>query len=492
MANKLPFDDEQDILNATMPVETDMEEQDDDTFGMHRTPAAQKYFDGEANPAMVGQVNNSPDMETFRMATELPEITPVESKPKQESLLEQYKNLMQQRQDRNRDLSLVQGGNQIAQAIASGYGAKIGDGSEHLNQLRKDADMPVEQLMGQEKVAGVKNSLEMNDATSDISKFAQERAMASATKMGMKPETISSLSGLTAKQLEQIGLFKADAMSSKLGLYYTTIRDQNGNDRVVGVDRQSGKVVTDIGGKTYSDKIIKNPETDQNQIYRQGSGLQDLNQSSAKTKDVKVEMESPTSLAKVNPKLYDQFKKDQESFIKDIKENREVATGATTLASKLKAGKNGEIDSGLLGGIQTQAAKMAGQKGVLTDQDLVKFAGAGGVTAAIDRIVNGSFFGEMSDQDIKFFRRFAQKMQEANSEDIKNRSEIFVKNTHNEAKNYLPGLEEKNVSKWLNVESGAPASQKEMVKVVRPDGKTGSIPKENLKKALDQGYKEVK
>ena len=174
----------------------------------------------------------------------------------------------------------------------------------------------------------------------------------------------------------------------------------------------------------------------------------------------------------------------------DIKDNREVATSATTLSKKLKPGADNKIDSGLLGGIQTQAAKMAGQKGVLTDQDLVKFAGAGGVSATIDRIRDGTFFGNMSEKDINFFKVFSKKMKDSNDLDIKNRSQLFVKSIHNEAKDYVPGLSEQNVSSWLNVDSVAP--QSDMVKVISKDGKSGSIPRANLEKAIKQGYKEVK
>jgi hypothetical protein len=99
----------------------------------------------------------------------------------------------------------------------------------------------------------------------------------------------------------------------------------------------------------------------------------------------------------------------------------------------------------------------------------------------------------MTAADVKFFKEFSAKMSDALNRNIKNASQIYAKNIHNEAKDYLPGLTIETVrDNWLNTNSIAPAVQTEMVKVISPNGKPGSIPKENLKRALSEGYKEVK
>lgn len=439
-----------------------------------------------------------------------PETTETQKPSMQEqlSLLEKYKKLTENRQLADRNLNLLQGGNQIAQAIASGYGGRIGDGSETVNQLRKSAELPIQDFLSQGKTVDLENDLQMSDPNSDISKFARERAIASATKMGIPVESVAKLEKMSAKQLEKLGLYKNDplAQGSKLGLYYTTIRDdKTGQDRVVGIDRQTGQIVQDIGGKTYSDKIIENKQTGQNEIYRQGKGVDRLDKSTTATSEeaakkqaeTKAEYTSPTVLNKVNPNLYKDFKKTQDEFNKDMKDSREVATSVTNLAAKLKPGQNMKIDSGLLGGIQTQAAKMAGQKGVLTDQDLVKFAGAGGVSAAIDRFFSGNFDGEMSEQDVQFFKAFAKKMEQSLAEDITNRSKLYTGQILNESKDYLPGLNEADVQKWLNVEQVAPAVQNKQVlstgkiQIQDSNGKTHVIRADKLEEAKqrDPGLK---
>lgn len=448
-----------------------------------------------------------PASEESELTLENPEETIQATEPSLQnklSLLDRYKELTAQRDARNMALDIGSAANRLGSAIA-GKGATGGD---FLQGLKKQSDQPIQDLLAQGKVVDTENEMQMSDPNSDISKFARERAIAQATKMGIPAETVQKLESMSAKQLEKLGLYKNDplAQASKLGLYYTTIRDdKTGQDRVVGIDRQTGQIVQDIGGKTYSDKIIENKQTGQNEIYRQGAGVSDLNkkttqtpeQAAQKQAETKTEYSSPTSLNKVNPNLYKDFKKTQDEFNKDMKESREAVTAVTNLNQKLKPGKN-KIDSGLLGGIQTQAAKLAGQKGVLTDQDLVKFAGAGGVPAGMSRFFSGNFDGEMTEEDIKFFREFSENMSKAVAEDINNRSKLYSGQILNEAKDYLPGLTEADVQKWMNLEQVAPAVQKttapsaDKVKVILPDGRTGMIPKENLQKALDKGAKEVK
>lgn len=410
-------------------------------------------------------------------AAEVPEISAPEQSSTQDtvSLLEKYKQLTKNKNENNRNADLLQGGNQIAQAIASGFGGKIGDGSEAVNALRKSNNQPIEDLLGQGKVLEQENEMQMSDPNSDISKFARERALAQATKMGMSPDSVKKLESMSAKQLEKLGLFKAETANRNGLLRFEKITGPDGITRTVAINNQTGEIVNTVGQTGFASQFRTDPQTgniialtpsnpNTNPVGVTGGSVNTTEKTVAPAKGAtaeqpKVDYTSPTSLNKINPNLYKEFKKTQDEFTKDMKESREVATGATLLSAKLTPGANGDIDSGLLGGIQTQAAKMSGQKGVLTDQDLVKFAGAGGVSAAISRIADGSIFGNMSEQDLKFFKAFAKKMQEATAEDIQNRSQVYKQQVYNEAKDYLPGLAEQDVEKWLQVQEIAPAVQ---------------------------------
>lgn len=127
-----------------------------------------------------------------------------------QSLLDQYKALVQQRQDSNRGLGVLQGANQVAQAIASGYGAKIGDGSEAINQLRKDNELPIQGLLGQGKASDLQSEINANDPNSSISQFSRKQALNILKRQdpNMTPEQYKDFedkfSNMTAKEIEAL------------------------------------------------------------------------------------------------------------------------------------------------------------------------------------------------------------------------------------------------------------------------------------------------
>lgn len=139
----------------------------------------------------------------------LPAQTPV-APPAPETKLSKYQNLLNNYNSNNRNLGMLQGGDQIAQAIASGYGGKIGDGSEAVKSLQTMNRNPLDQL-------AEADSAQATDPNSDVSKFSREQA---AKVMSMRngqvdPELLSKyqnqFSGMTAAQLEKLGFKGANA-----------------------------------------------------------------------------------------------------------------------------------------------------------------------------------------------------------------------------------------------------------------------------------------
>lgn len=462
------------------------------------------------------QADRSPASEEpeLSLEEESPETTVGAEKPNssqdQLSLLQKYKELIGQRDARNFALDIGSAANRLGSAIAG----KGTTGGEFLQGLKKQSDQPIADLLGQGKVVDTENELQMSDPQSDISKFARERAIAQATKMGVSPDTLKSLEKMSAKQLEKLGLYKADTNSLNRPIQQSDWVDDQGQPVVL--DVASRQWVNLSTGQPYNGKLTRKITTDftdadglKYKVDNRGEIIGQIKSPNQKTptvettnpetkqQETKVDYGTPTSLKNASPALYKKFTDLQGDFSKDMKESRETATAVTNLAAKLKPGQSMKIDSGLLGGIQTQAAKMAGQKGVLTDQDLVKFAGAGGVGAAIDRFFSGNFDGEMSEQDVNFFKAFAKKMEGSLAEDITNRSKLYSGQILNESKDYLPGLSEQDVSKWLQVDQVAPAVQQKAAagKVTIQDstGKSHVIDADKLEaaKKRDPGLKVV-
>lgn len=438
------------------------------------------------------------------------EINPQIVKANQmESLLSQY----QKSRDGNQlNLNLLRGANQIAQGFAMGSGAKIGDGSEAVNALEKQLDQPIKDYS-----ARIDN--EMDEPNSDVSKFMRQQAYAVLKKLSPETNYEGKLENMSANQLQKLpGMKNILAGSGGGGLEWV------GTDRVtrdgspVKFNKATGVYANGITGEPIQpgetvvrDIARKDELTGQYGYVSRNNGMQvmptnyggaTINQESKVGSDGKKQAPQDVDFGDFTrkaPKVAEDFRSLQKEFNADMKESREVATSVTNLANKLAGGETDGVDSGLLGGIQTQAAKMAGQKGVLTDQDLVKFAGAGGWKNASARALKNAALGKMSDADIKFFNTFAQKMGKSLEMDIADRTKLYAGQGRGMVSSVVPDITEENVAKWLGSDRVAPAVQdptrkstskdSNVVKVKGPSGQIAPMTKENAEKYLKKpGY----
>lgn len=405
----------------------------------------------------------------------------VKSQPsKYQEILEAYRSLKPKQeayQDQLRNIGLLQGANQIAQGLARGYGADIGAGEAGIKALQAQAEEPLNAIKRQmatgKEAMSAEGDISMMDPESDISKFYREQAYTLLKKLNPQSDYTGKLEGMSAAQLQKLPGMKSIGATSTASPWIATDRvDAQGNpvrfNKMTGEFSTADGNVIKSGDYTARDILRRDPLTGQYAIGSAGAGMKVLPTHYGKGVDLSKgekgqEVEKPREVtygefAKNAPEQAKQFNKIRDDFNKDMRDSREVATSITNLSSKLKAGGN-KVDSGLLGGIQTQAAKMAGQKGVLTDQDLVKFAGAGGVEAKIGRIIDGSLFGEMSDEDVKFFKRFSQLMGKSLNEDIQNRSQLYIEQGRQLVDTTVPGVTPENISKMLGVDKVAPVVQ---------------------------------
>ncbi len=392
-----------------------------------------------------------------------PTAAPTDKSAQMKSLLEQYQAQRQSKQD---GLNGLRGMNQIIQGMASKYGGETGDGSEAINALESQLDQPTKDYK-----ARIDN--EMDEPNSDISKFMRQQAYAILKKLSPETSYDGKLENMSANQLQKLPGMKNALGSSGGGLAWVATDRVTANGHPVKFNKATGTMhdaITDEliadGESVVRDIARRDPLTGNYGYVSRNNGMQVMPTNYGATVQGK---EQPNGKPKeynfgdvqnAGAEVADRVEKSREKFNTDMKESREVATSVTNLASKLKPGVNGEVDSGLLGGIQTQAAKMAGQKGVLTDQDLVKFAGAGGVAAKLARI-GTNLQGDMSDADVKFFKRFAQLMGKSLDSDIQNRSELFAEQNRQSLEKFLPGISTENVKKFLAVDKVAPIVQDE-------------------------------
>lgn len=308
-----------------------------------------------------------------------------------QSLLDQYKALVQQRQDSNQGLGVLQGANQVAQAIASGYGAKIGDGSEAINQLRKDNELPIQSLLGQGKASDLQSEINSNDPDSSISQFARKQAINILKRQdpNMTPQMVSEIekqvSGMTAKEIE--GLTKGNSSILKGGIAtprpYQLIKGQTTNDgHPIAIDPNTRLVYDTITGKQLDPnaKLINltpkvNPVTGQIE-YMSTTGSQGINNDNSGK--VTVDEETGKSLFKPTKEQRGSLDKNAKLFDKQIVIPMQQIRDADSLSDELAS--NGKLD---MLAIQERMAKITKGAGALTNQDEVRFSGS---KALIDRI----------------------------------------------------------------------------------------------------------
>lgn len=405
-----------------------------------------------ASAADIAKIQSMPGSEMDRVPKA---AVPAEvaSPAEPQSQLNKYEQMMKEYQDAQGkyasnlgNVALTQGANQIAQAMASGFGGNIGQNEQGIKTLKEQAAIPMTSM--EKKLKAYKD---MQGASPWI---ATDRVDEKGNPIRFN------------KQTGQYS--RADGSLISPGDY--TARDILRRDALTG---NYG-----IGNVGSGMKVLPT---------QHGAGI-DLSKGTAE--GAKPREVTYGEFAKGAPEQAKQFNDLRKEFNKDMKDSREVATSVTNLGHKLTPGANGEIDAGLLGGIQTQAAKMAGQKGVLTDQDLVKFAGAGGVGPKLERIVDGSLFGNMTDSDIKFFKRFGELMGQSLNEDVLNRAQLYTEQGRQLVDTTVPGVTSENISKMLGVDKVVPIVQNkheagDIVTVKGPSGQTVQMKKD----VFDAKYK---
>lgn len=234
--SKLPYDDEQSLDQDTLDLingdNVDEVSQEDN----YKNPATLKYFTNDQSALqpdpqvdlsgqMVGQSRMPTARDPFQRLNELvPQQTEVQpesstQETKVNPQLSSYQNILKQLQDKRKDnnltVNMARAGNQIAQALASGYGAKIGDGSDTLNAIQKSNEQDIADYHEQ-------ISNQSDDPNSDISKFAKEQAVVAMQRLNpkMTPEQIDNLrnnfNNMSAKQLEQLGFKGVSGLNKSL------------------------------------------------------------------------------------------------------------------------------------------------------------------------------------------------------------------------------------------------------------------------------------
>lgn len=341
------------------------------------------------------------------------------------SQLSKYEELLGAYKNKNTNLNYLQAGNQIAQAIASGYGAKIGDGSDAVKMLRDQNIDPLKQL--QEEDAS-----EMTDPSSDVSKLYREQAYSILTKLNPGKNYDGALENMSASQLLKLpGLKNALGSSGRTNQNrYVTVQDPDGKVRSKLINMDTGDTIKELGlaGYAYGTQIdprtgeaVRVSKSDPNMKAitpgGQALGTDDPTLSEKKvTKKALTPYDVKQSLNKYERDILD---KEVQQFQTDIKDEKRIISeiGAVSDSSLELAKKNPNAAKT----IGAQIAKIM-QGSRLTDADVLLYTGQEGILNRINDFTTEVITGTISDDKARNIKQVLATYNLALRKSLENRA----------------------------------------------------------------------
>lgn len=383
----VPAEDSNPIEEDSVPLEQPV---------VGRTAAA-KYFQNSGIGSMPQEMNQIPTQVT----------------QPQESNYEKYVKILKQLQgdetDRVNNINLIRGSNQIAQAVASGYGAKIGDGQSQLNKLQEAAEKPIKDYQM-------------------LLRVIKENQVGAKSPIGFGQ--------FTNKAGEPISMLPD-------GRIWNNVQNRPHDPTEGVIPRAVDRVVYDADGTpvTYS------PGRDNDMsMFQKGRGLTKPTQPQGQTGMVLPNQQSSEvatgdstavggAAAPKNPfevkqllskRDRDVLDKDVDQFQTEVKDALRVKTELANLDPLLKEAKVNPAASKAIGGLIAQLF----QGGKLSDSDVGLYVGRYGVVNWLkdtySKLVNGTHTPEMLDQVKQYIDLYAEAMDKSIPQRAKVKAQTMV------------------------------------------------------------------
>jgi hypothetical protein len=447
-----------------------------------------------------------------------------------EDILKAYKSLpgaQKDYQNKIGNLDMLQGANQIAQAIASGSGAKIGDASDLVNSLKKSAGIPLDQIKQTMDTAG--DSMKMGslaeqvDPNSSVSQFARERAITTmATKGGkldpkLKAKYEEQFSGMSAHQLEKLG-FKNSGSERSSQNRYVTVQDPDGKVRSKLIDMNTGETIKELGLAGYAlgsgiDPVTNMPyqisksDPSMQMMTRPTPGMTSPKSPSGATSDVGAEnvpaKEEKDTYGSYRAKgiispleVRDFVNKDKEGFEQQNAPKMTIMSGLDSVETLANEATKNPNAAASLGGIIGSLF----EPGKLTDEDAKRYVARLGLwNKAQDwmkEAATGTIKPERAEQIVQTANAYKTELDKI----VRKNAQAYATRTKSglvRGKEVDPEIlsDFYYTSKYQDgkLNAGLPTPKAGMVRFKDSKGKTHDIPKENLEaaKKRDPGLKVV-
>lgn len=345
--------------------------------------------------------------EIEREATDLSNSLPEEPvRMNLSDLMNKYNDLRDARNTMSSDMgniTMLQGGNQIAQAIASGRGAKIGAGEAGVQALQNQAKSKLDaaekdlseagsvmsmekQLQGLEQGdMTLQHEREMNDRDSDISKFYREQAYNILSKLSPDSKLTGQLENMSANQLMKIPGLKNALQNQGIQKYQQSQFISRLTGDPFSYDPMTNSYKNTITGEPPKSGELVRPVAYQdsfgNRQYVSPTGNVTLQDSRIRPgqefSTEQIQTLPPEQRQQKEQEIVQTFKPDKEQREEITKEKGRLDTLTKNVNEKMSAASRilGALDSdskSALAVIKTQMPRLAGEVGNLnqTEQDI--------------------------------------------------------------------------------------------------------------------------
>jgi len=376
-----------------------------------------------------------------------------------------FKQLQDAQAKRDKDLAGIgirEAGNIISSGLA-GHGAK----AISLEEEKKRAGQPVEDVMQGAKVKDVQidlsNKESLNDPNSEVSQMFRSALKKAGYNVG---------DNVTAQQMKEFGVKLPG--SNKYDRAYITY-GPDGKPWYASKDPVTGetKLLFPRAETAKKDPLTGAYMRESDLVGRESEPSVPSNEQGKKTIDYQ-------QLNSVQRKHIDDASKE---ILKDdnFKKNQERFETANEAIAILNSGAT------IPHAVATKLSKAAGQTGMLTEQDVKPYFGNQSIPSILKRFATMKTIGDLPQSDKEFLIKFTNAMKNGASNNIEKRLGFY----RSKLSQRIPEADEASINSLLNLDELSKASSvggSDKVKVKDPKtGRIALIPKEKLEEAKKRG-----
>lgn len=425
------------------------------------------------------------------------------------SVLDRYTELKQLQDNQSSDLrnaGMLQGANQIAQGFALGSGAKIDDGSGSVKMLQQLAKQPVEDYGVRQKDEDTQMKLalqrSLRDKGSNVSQITSLLAKQQALKAGLSEEQIAPIGDMSADEIQLLKLGNAgDSLKSR---FQTKVRTnpETGLVEIMSYDTVTGEMTPINDGVLAGYKPDVRTDKRTNELLKINSNLpvarveKITGPKAIETTEVNAEgkIEPKKSFSEfdlqnsLDVKKYDDFQKVREQFSSEVKEDKAAAAKVDGVIKLIEEAEKNPAASGMAG---AAVARLI-EKGVLTDQDVIRYAQRNGILNQLQDKLNKFVTGEFSPELARDISSSIKTYQRGAQDSINKRALTYGKQFRGAIDPTNP-ISEENIAKMIYADYASPvkSNNKSLEKQIVKKGynsksdKTELIYSDGTKKVVD-------